>query len=62
MGPKNCDIGKDIGFINSPQKLKGHIARFASENNFEKVRVCWGHNIMNVDNGPISFDVVVSVK
>lgn len=62
MGPTNKDKGEGVGYINSQSKLMASIASLSATHNYKKVRVCWGRNIMNVDSGPITFDVNISIK
>lgn len=55
-------FSKELGFITNSDKLISGIAAFAGEHNCRKVKVRWGRNIMNVDQGPIGFSITLSVK
>lgn len=55
-------FSKNVGFVGSENKLKAEIATFATEHDCKHVRVYYGKNIMNVDEGPIGFSVKVEIN
>lgn len=55
-------FSKNVGFIGNVNKLKAEIATFATEHDCKRVRVYYGRNIMNVDEGPIGFSVKVEIN
>lgn len=61
-GPNKGDKGTDIGFIVSRKLLESAMAAFAQSNGYSRVKLYWGRNIMNVDEGPITFDIAISIK